>query len=61
MKSAAEESDETEEQDNLISDEDTVNIFSGHVDAQDNGKQDKSNVRLLALDKQSSEHLEKYY
>lgn len=60
LKSAAEESDETEEQDNLISDEDTVNIFSGHVDAQDNGKQDKSNVRLLALDKQSSEHLEKY-
>lgn len=60
LKSAAEDSDETEEQDNLISDEDTVNIFSGHVDAQDNGKQDKSNVRLLALDKQSSEHLEKY-
>ena len=60
LKSATEDSDETEEQDNLISDEDTVNIFSGHVDAQDNGKQDKSNVRLLALDKQSSEHLEKY-
>lgn len=60
LKSAAEDSEETTEQDNLISEEDTVNIFSGHVDAQDNGKQDKSNVRLLALDKQSSEHLEKY-
>lgn len=60
LKSAVEDSEETMEQDKLISEEDTVNIFSGHVDAQDNGKQDKSNVRLLALDKQSSEHLEKY-
>lgn len=60
LKSAVEDSEETVEQDKLISEEDTVNIFSGHVDAQDNGKQDKSNVRLLALDKQSSEHLEKY-
>lgn len=60
LKSAVEDSEETMEQDKLISEEDTANIFSGHVDAQDNGKQDKSNVRLLALDKQSSEHLEKY-
>lgn len=60
LKSAAEDSEETKEQDNLISEENTVNIFSGHVDAQDNGKQDKSNARLLSLDKQSSEHLEKY-
>lgn len=60
LKSAVEDSEETMEQDKLISEEDTANIFSGHVDAQDNGKQDKSNVRILALDKQSSEHLEKY-
>ena len=60
LQSGTEDSEETKEQDNLISEEDTVNIFSGHVDAQDNGKQDKSTARLLSLDKQSSEHLEKY-
>ena len=60
LQSVTEDSEETKEQDNLISEEDTVNIFSGHVDAQDNGKQDKSTARLLSLDKQSSEHLEKY-
>ena len=60
LQSGTEDSEETKEQDNLISEEDTVNIFSGHVDAQDNGKQDKSTARLLSLDKQSSERLEKY-
>lgn len=60
LQSGTEDSEETKEQDNLISEEDTVNIFSGHVDAQDNGKQDKSTARLLSLDKQFSEHLEKY-
>ena len=60
LHSGTEDSEETKEQDNLISEEATVNLFSGHVAAQDNGKQDKSNARLLALDRQSSEHLEKY-
>ena len=60
LHSGTEDSEETKEQDNLISEEATVNLFSGHIAAQDNGKQDKSNARLLALDRQSSEHLEKY-
>ncbi len=60
LQSCSEDSEEADEQDIITFEEETINIFSGHVDAQDNGKKDTSNTRLLSLDKQSSEHLEKY-
>lgn len=60
LESGSEDSEEGEEDTVSSFEEETINIFSGHVDAQDNGKKDSSTARLLALDKQSSEHLEKY-
>lgn len=59
LQSCLEDFDETEEE-KIDSNEETINIFSGHVDVQDNGKKDKSRVKLLLLDRESSKHLEKY-
>ena len=37
-----------------------VNVFSGHVDVQDNGKREKSRARILYLDQESKDHMEEY-
>lgn len=37
-----------------------VNVFSWHVDAQDNGKREKSRARLLYLDQEATDHMGEY-
>ena len=40
--------------------ESPVNIFSGHVDPQDNGKQERPRSSMILLDRESSDKMEEY-
>ncbi len=53
-KEAAEEEAAREEEDRPL------NIFSGHVDAQDNGKREESRARIIYLDRESTGRMKEY-
>ncbi|MGI6094475.1 MAG: cobaltochelatase CobT-related protein [Lachnospiraceae bacterium] len=54
------ETETTEEEVPQSDDDRPVNIFSGHVDAQDNGQQEKSKARMIYLDQESTARMEEY-
>lgn len=48
------------EEEKAAKDEAPVNLFSGHVDPQDNGKREKPRASMIFLDRESSDRMEEY-